>query len=460
MRSSNPWRITQTSSWRLTLFFSILMLFITVSVIAVIYHFSLGQQDRYLKQKVIDVSVLFTNLALTDSLDKTQFIEALQQQSHSNYSMVLVLEDLDTPVGDLSLFPEKVAAFPETSTFYVAIRDRDNDLEPEPVLGTLVQTPFGRLLVGTFYGVQTQLKERFLTTSSIVVIVSLMLSLLTGSLFSKQMLSRIKTMNRELDAIQSGQLEARLSLSKRGDELDLLTGKINTVLDEIDSLIGSLVSVTDNIAHDLRTPISRIRVRLEDCLQQIDSRDKIYPQLQPLLVEIDHIVDTFNAMLELSRLEKGAMQTQKQPCELAQIAEDVASLIEPLATEKLHFHIEIAEDRKTVIGDPHLLFRAIYNIVDNAIRYTPAGGHVEMKVSETRVTVNDNGPGIPKKNRERIFQRLTRLDESRQTEGNGLGLAIVQAIVKRHHGTITLSDNSPGLSISLDFPASPSANII
>jgi signal transduction histidine kinase len=218
--------------------------------------------------------------------------------------------------------------------------------------------------------------------------------------------------------------------------------------------MGGLRHVGDSIAHDLRGPLTRLRTRLEAlAAEPAPSRQSV----EQCLAQADGVLATFNALLRIARVESGAYRRAFANVDLGPIAADVAELYEATAEQNL---VEIRHriaDNCVVFGDRELLAQALTNLVDNALKYTPVGGHIDLEVKRAGdhivVVVADSGPGIPAEARERVLQRFARLDESRSKPGNGLGLALVRAVSDQHEGKLVLSDNAPGLRVTMTLPA-------
>ncbi len=448
-------QFSQTSIWRFTLIFTGVVLFVSSATLTVVYYLTIGEQRRELEQRSTLAAQGFIDLTSADSITDADLIDAILERNQDDRSLVLVIDHASGVIGKLHYFPQGIPEFPRVTHFPVERITSRGESRTEIIVGSRLVTPFGELLVGFYEDRQIRLEQRYFRVSAVVLSASLLISLIAGLIYNRRVLARVTTMGAQLSDVQSGQLKTRLSVSTRQDEYDLLSGHINAMLDEIDELVDSVSSVTDNIAHDLRTPISRIRIQVESMLEQPSGTDN-RAALHLLLEDLDHVIETFNAMLELSRLEKGTLAEQYQPCDLNKICRDVIELIEPIAEDKLQLTYDlVAMGENQIMGSPHLLFRAIYNLIDNAVRYTPAGGQVTLRLEGTCVSVSDNGPGIPQDQHEKVFQRLTRLDTSRQSKGFGLGLSIVRAIVKLHRGEIELVDNQPGLSININFQPDP-----
>ncbi len=276
-----------------------------------------------------------------------------------------------------------------------------------------------------------------------------------GLLISRHTLRRVDAMAAASEQIMAGDLARRVPRNGSGDELDRLAESLNAMLDRIEQLMTAVRQVSDNIAHDLRTPLNRLRARAEVTLMG-DAGDAAAHRdaLQRTLEEADALLQTFNALLDIARLE-GAKAGPSDKIDLADIVADVTELYEPVAEDA-----DIAvtpQGAALVYGDRRLLAQALANLLDNAIKYTQGGG--EVRVSAGRrgdravLTVRDNGPGVPEADRSRIFDRFVRLDSDRAKPGNGLGLSLVRAVAAMHDAEIEAKDAEPGLEITLSIPA-------
>lgn len=274
----------------------------------------------------------------------------------------------------------------------------------------------------------------------------------------RRALKRIDAVSAASRRIMGGDLTGRLPVSGSGDEFDRLSGNLNAMLARIGELNDGLKQVADNIAHDLKTPLTRLRNRAEAALASGKDEAELRAGLEQTIAESDQLIRTFNAILMISRLEAGNGATERGPVDLAAVARDVCDLYEPLAEEAgVALACGKLEDA-TATGNRELIGQMVSNVVDNAIKY--AGG--EGKAARVTVsvvngpqgpvlTVSDNGPGIPPDDRERATERFVRLEESRSLPGSGLGLALAKAVMKFHGGRLELGDAEPGLAVSMIF---------
>lgn len=261
------------------------------------------------------------------------------------------------------------------------------------------------------------------------------------------------------DIIRSGDLSRRIPVQNKWDDLSTLSHTLNGLLSEIEQLMGHVRQVSDNIAHDLRHPLSRLRNELEATREAAAKEDdaQIDARMQQLIDESERLMQTFSALLRIGNIEGGKRHSGFDTVKLANLLHDIAELYEPLAMDKQqHLFVEVDYDG-TLHCDKDLLFQAVVNAVDNAIKYTPEGGEIRLRLwkdgSDTRICIADSGTGVEDAHKEQLFRRFYRVEQSRTTPGTGLGLSLVQAVVKLHKGTVTLEDNLPtGLVVCMRFP--------
>lgn len=279
---------------------------------------------------------------------------------------------------------------------------------------------------------------------------------------NRRVLRRIDSVSAATQRIMAGDLTGRLEVTGTGDEFDRLAASVNAMLERIEHLLDGLKTVSDNIAHDLKTPLTRMRNRIEAALAAPPDRDGERAVLHAAIEDADQLIRTFNALLMIARIEAGAPDGAMGEVDLAAIVRDAAELYEPVAEEAGAVMTVSAEEPLQVRGNRELLGQAVANLLDNAVKHTarvsadapPA--HVAVRARKeggaALVEVADNGPGIPEADRSRVLERFVRLEASRSKPGTGLGLSLVAAVVKLHDGTMTLGDNGPGLSVALRLP--------
>ena len=293
-----------------------------------------------------------------------------------------------------------------------------------------------------------------------------------GYWVSRKLLARIDALSDTSRTIMEGDLTGRLPVNGSGDELDRLAQSLNLMLARIEQLMAGLREVSDNIAHDLKTPLNRLRNRVEAALREPYGEPVYREALERTIEEADGLIKTFNALLSIARIEAGAGGENRESLDVSALLRDVAELYEPVAEER---GLVLKADTQAPIfirGDRQLLGQAIANLIDNAIKYGTSeaaengpGAQPEVEVSAeakgsmAEIVVTDRGPGVPASDRERVLDRFVRLEASRSEPGSGLGLSLVAAVARLHGGSLRLEDNEPGLRVILALPTNGEAHV-
>jgi len=269
---------------------------------------------------------------------------------------------------------------------------------------------------------------------------------------------RIETVSQTSRDIIGEDLQKRLPVTRAGDELDHLAGSINAMLDRIEGLMNDLRQVTTDIAHDLRTPLTRLRQRLELANQAEKDSELARTTLAAAVLEVDSILAIFGALLRIAQIESRGRRQGFKDVQLSELILTIGELYRPMADENGQVLMETIEPSLLVKGERELLMQLFANLIENALRHSPRGSAIAIRASRIErfvsVSVVDNGPGIPQEFRGKVLQRFFRLESSRTTAGNGLGLSLANAIVKVHDATLELSDANPGLSATVRLEAS------
>jgi signal transduction histidine kinase len=280
--------------------------------------------------------------------------------------------------------------------------------------------------------------------------------LIGGLILNRAPRRRIRQIESAMQPIRHGDLRQRLPVSGRGDELDRLAAIVNDVLDQIERLMGEVKGVCDNIAHDLRTPLTRLRSQLYRVEQEMNEDDPHAELIARCVSDVDDVLARFRALLRISELEDRRRREGFVAVDLGDTLQHVYDLYAPLAEDQqLQFALH-ADQGLIAQADPDLLFEALGNLVGNAIKFTPAGGQVTLTAKRiepgvARVEVADSGPGIPREQRQAVWQRFYRGEGSRETIGHGLGLSIVAAIAKLHDFELYIDNAETGARIGMDI---------
>jgi signal transduction histidine kinase len=276
-------------------------------------------------------------------------------------------------------------------------------------------------------------------------------------MLSRTTLRRLEDINDTSREIMAGDLSRRVPTRGTTDDFDQLAGNLNAMLDEIERLMGGIRHVSDNIAHDLRTPLTRLRHKLETLRDRSLGEEERQARIEESVQQADQLLATFSALLRIARIEAGGYRLQISEVDLGALIHDAAEFYEPSAEEKqLELSVRV-DGRPTLQADRDLLFQAVANLIDNALKFTPPGGHISISASEVGgrmyLRVADTGPGIPEEDRTAVLERFHRLESSRSTSGSGLGLSLVSAVARMHQADFELSNNAPGLVARLTFPS-------
>jgi signal transduction histidine kinase len=323
-----------------------------------------------------------------------------------------------------------------------------------------------RLLVGRDLEERERLFGIIATAGRWSVAIVIILGLGGGIFVSRRVLRRIDAMTLTAQSIMAGDLSGRLPVARTDDELDRLALNVNAMLDRIESLMRGLKEVSDNVAHDLRTPLTRLRNRCEEALRNAKGEGDYRAALEATIGESEELIRTFNALLMIARAESGEARDGMSEFDAAEIAQDVGELYEPLAEEK-GIDLKVDAASAPIRGNRELVSQALANLVDNAIKYAegrPANGTkseimvtADAKGDRIELAVRDTGPGIPAPDRDRVVDRFVRLEQSRTQPGSGLGLSLAAAVARLHGGSLRLEDNAPGLKATIDLPRAPAA---
>ncbi|MDO8877074.1 MAG: ATP-binding protein [Pseudolabrys sp.] len=327
------------------------------------------------------------------------------------------------------------------------------------------QLPGGfRLLVGRDLEERERLYHIVTAAGRWSVAIVIVLGLAGGLFVTRRVLRRVDAMTETSRSIMAGDLGERLPVAGTGDELDRLAVNLNLMLERIEALMHGLKQVSDNIAHDLKTPLTRLRNRTEQALRTASSEAEYRAALEGTIEESDGLIRTFNALLMIARAESGQARDDMIEFDAAEIANDIGELYEPLADQKgITLKVE-AQTAAPVKGNRELVSQALANLVDNAIKYAVLGEKTEGAAAPLIVvqaandgdrvllSVADNGPGIPESERLRVLERFVRLEQSRLQPGSGLGLSLAAAVARLHGGELTLADNNPGLKSIIALP--------
>lgn len=352
--------------------------------------------------------------------------------------------------GNLPVWPEGLPSV--DGTYHITLKRNDR-----PVRAVLVQTTLRggyHLLVGRDVHRYDELKESFFYGLIGAAAVVLLVGVLGGLLIRRALLVKVGNLRQTAQAIVEGDLSHRLETQGGADELDLLAQTVNRMLDQIEHLIHGVRNVSNAIAHDLRTPLTELRFRLETVSVGKPSPEVAFAEIESAVADVDRVIQIFNALLRLAEIDTGARRSGFVRVDMASVTADIAEFYQPVAELKGIALSWSAKGDLALAGDPVLLAQAIGNLIDNALKYAQENGSIRVEASRAggtviEVTVADDGPGIPDDEKPNVSKRFYRGDASRGTPGVGLGLSLVSAVADLHGGALIFTDNKPGLRATL-----------
>jgi signal transduction histidine kinase len=361
-----------------------------------------------------------------------------------------------------------VAKIPQANDYAIidhsAIAESHDDIA-DSYLARTKRVGRGQLTVARTREQVVKMGEIILSVVLIGLLPTIILASGAGALAARNARRRIDRIQTTLGELTAGHMAARVPVSARDhDDLTAISAAVNTMATSQEALIASMRQVSADIAHDLKTPIQRVAVILDEITEKTVLSAGQEDLLGQALHETDRIVQTFQALLQLAQIEGGAVRDRLIPTDLQAVAEDVVDFLGADAEEK-GYGLTLALSGAgpfTVLGDRHLLSQVIANLIENGLRHTPSGSTIKVDLARQNgqilLRVADNGPGIPVTEREKVLRRLYRLEQSRTTEGNGLGLSLVAAICTLHDAQLLLEDNNPGLAITIRFRMATNPN--
>ncbi|WP_312815775.1 HAMP domain-containing sensor histidine kinase [Brevundimonas sp.] len=450
--------------FRLTLLFLALFVATASAVMAYVYMASASEARARAEASVrAEVETL---VAIYRTRGGNALNQALVDRTLRGDKYLYRLRDADGKVvtANISDIPDGVDSG-EWETFRLTDTDPEGRVQKRQSIGIDTALAGGEhLFVGEDVGDIEAYLSRLTQALWLAMFFVLVLGIGGGLLVSRRVEVAMGRLNRVVGAVQEGNLKVRVPVKHSGDELDELSIGLNTMLDRLEGSMASIRHAGDAIAHDLRSPLTRMRAKLEVALIDAEAgRISGVDALELALGEADSLLKTFNTVLAIARLQAGGAPDPKV-FDAAILGRDMAELYEYAGEEKdIEFASEIQSDL-FVEGNHPFLAQALANLIDNAIKYTPAGGAVMFRArrksnGEIEYSVTDNGPGIPEEDRERVLQRFVRLDSSRTEPGSGLGLSLVTAVAEAHCGRIELAEGpgaydgrGPGLRVALVLP--------
>lgn len=450
MRLGNLWRST---SFRLAVTFA--CIFVTGFLIAGVITYQLFKRE------------------LLDNLDRS--ISEVHSVIGSTYG--------DNDLEDLLISVDNYARLTDPKDRVFALIDKSGkslagDLHPNSVadgMSTVLASQLGlkgdseyrvmagpvglnRLIIGQSFNETDDLEDIAFRSFILAMVCVVVLAGAGGLLVATRAQRRLDGIANAMTAVSHGQLETRVPLRGNGDDIDIVSRQINEALERLSTLVETMRQVSSDIAHELKTPLNRLKLHIEEAVADHEVGRDTAESLQWAREEADQINATFEALLRISQIEAGARKTRFRDVDLVQVMSTVSEIYTDVAEDaSVRLIDRIDTSRELMVhGDRELLIQMFVNLVENAIRHCPPGTDITLAIHRRddliMASVADNGPGIPEDEREKVFRRLYRLDKSRTTVGSGLGLSLVRAIADLHGGTVALKDNRPGLLTEVTLP--------
>ena len=462
-------RILRTSVFRLSLLYALLFSLIAAAALLSVYKFAENQIENQIDRRLkLETNLLLENYrkrtltGLTEDINiynkqegRPFYIYALIHQRKLDLKQFIPVEQ--TP--EINKNQTQIFASIPLGKIIEYVNDRKDD-QTVRILLTLLPGGY-QLLVGAELEETQDLLNQLFKASLIAISIIFALSILIGSLMARRMLNRINAVTNTADNIIDGDLSHRIPvMDDRDNELDRLSRSLNRMLDRNEELMIGTREVSNNLAHDLRNPLNRIRHRIESA--KLDKNSKTVDEFKfddfadDTIEDIDGVISTFNALLSIAQIESGEPRKDWTEFSLNELLHDLSEIYEIVADEQQIVWQYTVDNNLNVNGNKQLIAQLFTNLLDNAFKYSPAKSTIHLSAmmnedSNVEVTISDQGTGIPESEHENVFKRFHRLDSARSTEGNGLGLSLVKAVVDLHNAQISLSDNNPGLMAKVSF---------
>ncbi|EGU39264.1 Two component system histidine kinase [Vibrio ichthyoenteri ATCC 700023] len=424
----DSYSLTRSSIFRALLGLVILISAINIVVISQLYLDSDNFHRQRLAAQLHDEVAEFTYVAQQSQAEVEKLIQTKQAGEAPFRYRLLEIRDQNVapayyPIGPLKL---------KTTNIPVGLSHRIEIGVNEEVLQAYRETLIPIVLSG--------------------IILPSVIMLVAALFFTVLMLRRLESVNQAMNRVLCGEREVKLPVSRQDDEFDILAIHLNYMIEQMTLNEATLKSLTTGLAHDMRTPMARLKLRLEEILSQDHQLNSAHlNQVTACHDELELLLSLFNSMLEIAKLNSGQTNIQFQRVDMSKIAQDAMEFITPLAEQKQQ-QLSFRQDQACLIsGEPSLLFRAVFNLLENAVKYTPEAGEIQIIVDQLGVVITDNGIGISDHDKPYICQPMYRADKSRSEQGNGLGLALVEAVIHRHNAELILRDNQPGLRARIYF---------
>ncbi|QFT70249.1 Sensor histidine kinase YycG [Labrenzia sp. THAF35] len=462
-------RFTRTTAFKLSLLY--IAVFTVMSGVLLFY--IADNTDNLMSEQVVQ-SVDSELKTLADVYVRggvRDLVETIDRRSrHPDASLYLLVDFAGNAlVGNIARLPTTVLEEADGGlrrVRYTRLGQDAEDVERQAMVRTFELRGGFRLLVGRDLGDQLRFSNLLANALRLWLVVVVVMAAITWLFVSRRVMKRIDEISATSRTIMQGELSGRLPVAGNDDEFDRLAINLNTMLDRIELLMQSMKDVTDNIAHDLKTPLTRLQTRIENALREAKGEEGYRGALEATLEESDQLLRIFNALLRIARVESMAPASVMEPTDLNKLVAEVAELYEPLVEDEGgKLETDLPEGLKADCNRD-LISQVLVNLIENALKYgRPETGELLIRLGGREedgrivLSVTDNGPGIPEKDQDRVKERFVRLEESRSEPGTGLGLSLVKAVARLHGGDLRFMNEDPGLSARIDLkPVKPDSS--
>ncbi|GAB2205058.1 ATP-binding protein [Roseibium sp. ROS1] len=462
-------RFTRTTAFKLSLLY--IAVFTVMSGVLLFY--IADNTDNLMSEQVVQ-SVDSELKTLADVYVRggvRDLVETIDRRSrHPDASLYLLVDFAGNAlVGNIARLPTTVLEEADGGlrrVRYTRLGQDAEDVERQAMVRTFELRGGFRLLVGRDLGDQLRFSNLLANALRLWLVVVVVMAAITWLFVSRRVMKRIDEISATSRTIMQGELSGRLPVAGNDDEFDRLAINLNTMLDRIELLMQSMKDVTDNIAHDLKTPLTRLQTRIENALREAKGEEGYRSALEATLEESDQLLRIFNALLRIARVESMAPASVMEPTDLNKLVAEVAELYEPLVEDEGgKLETDLPEGLKADCNRD-LISQVLVNLIENALKYgRPETGDLLIRLGGREedgrivLSVTDNGPGIPEKDQDRVKERFVRLEESRSEPGTGLGLSLVKAVARLHGGDLRFMNEDPGLSARIDLkPVKPDSS--
>lgn len=447
--------ILKSSAFRLALAFSALFFLTFVAAGFIAYQIILGDLRDRLDRNLSDTfDMISRSYADGDLEDLVGTVKTYAASTHVHDRIFYLADSAGQVVaGNVTL----ATVHPGLSTAPAAALGLEGDLHFRLRRGVVAGNT---LVVGASFEETDELSGLTLSSFGWAGTIAAAIAIIAGIVLAGVVRKRIEVIAGTMSEVGHGVLLARIPLRGSNDDIDILSGQINVALDRLAALVEGMRQVSVDIAHDLKTPLNRLAITVESAIEADETGKPVANLLKRAQEEGARINETFDALLRIAQIESGARRARFTAVAPAKILESIADAYGEVAIENGQtMHLTQLSALPAIYGDKELLVQMLANLVENAIRHCPPGASIElsgtMHGEQVELAVSDNGPGIQASEREKVFQRLYRVEKSRTTSGSGLGLSLVKAVSDLHGATVVLGDNAPGLVVTVRFPVAP-----